>query len=217
MKILAISGSPRGKHSQTRRMTEALLEAAKARGAKTELVDLGKAKVGFCTACELCHRQPGCSLKDDAVGIMHKMLESDAIVIASPVYLDHVSAQMKAMLDRTSHFIHCLRLVGKYFAAVTTSGGGSGNNTAAFVADYARTVGAQYVGACHAPLPLTEDDLTSARKLGVDLIDAIVSKRVWPDQERAIEAQRLMFGKNIAFHKEQWPYEYQYWKDLKWL
>ncbi|MEI8140285.1 MAG: NAD(P)H-dependent oxidoreductase [bacterium] len=62
-----------------------------------------------------------------------QMLEADGIVLASPVYLDHVTAQMKALLDRTSHFVHCLRLTGKYMAALTTSGGGGGEATMAFM------------------------------------------------------------------------------------
>ena len=121
-----------------------------------EFVDLGKARIGFCQACEVCHQGPNCVLNDDTKGILQRMLEADAIVLASPVYLDHVTAQMKALLDRSSHFIHCLRLMGKYMAAVTTSGGGSGEATAAFLRKYAVTVGSQFVGLAGQGLAVTE-------------------------------------------------------------
>jgi len=133
MKVLAIGGSPRGLKSQTNRLTEALLAAAKEKGAETDFIDLGQAKLKFCGACEACHRGPKCVLDDDGNGIMDRMLEADGIVLATPVYLDQVTAQMKTLLDRTSHFVHCLRLTGKYLAVVTTSGGGGGEATAAFL------------------------------------------------------------------------------------
>ena len=217
MKVMAICGSPRGQKSQTRAMTEALLSEAKAKGADIEFVDLGKVRIGFCQACEVCHQGPDCVLNDEARGILKRMLEADGIVLASPVYLDHVTAQMKALLDRSSHFIHCLRLIGKYMAAVTTSGGGSGDATAAFLRKYAVTVGSQFVGVVHAAMPLREPDLEAARKLGASLIEAVAGRKTWSEQVQAIEQQRKHFGRIIAFHKDQWPYEHKYWQDKGWL
>lgn len=217
MKVLAICGSPRGAKSQTRALTEALLFGAREKGAAIEFVDLGKARTGFCQACEACHQGPDCVLKDDAPGILQRMLEADGIVLASPVYLDQVTAQMKALLDRSSHFIHCLRLMGKYMAAVTTSGGGSADVTTAFLRRYAMTTGAQVVGAVHAPLPLREMNLDAARKLGASLVAAVAGKTVWPDQAQAIEEQRKHFGRIIAIRKDHWSYEHTFWQEKGWL
>jgi multimeric flavodoxin WrbA len=217
MKVLAICGSPRGGKSQTRAMTEGLLSEAKAKGASIEFVDLGKARIGFCQACEVCHQGPDCVLNDDAKGILCRMLEADGIVLASPVYLDHVTAQMKALLDRSSHFIHCLRLTGKYIVAVTTSGGGGGANVASFLKGYSATVGAQYVGGVDARVPLQESDFAAARELGARLVAAIHEKRTYPEQLRAIESQKKRFGQIVAFHKDRWPYEHKYWQDKGWL
>ncbi|HOK56876.1 MAG TPA: flavodoxin family protein, partial [bacterium] len=114
MKITGICGSPRGEKSNTKKLLLKFLEVCKEKGADTEIIDLSKYKVGFCLACEICHKQPSCPLKDDRNLIVEKMLISDGIVFASPVYIDSVSAQLKGFFDRTSHFIHCLRLNGKY-------------------------------------------------------------------------------------------------------
>ena len=217
MKILGICGSPRGNKSQTRAMLDALLAGAKAKGAEVECVDLGKVRIGFCQACEACHKGPDCVLNDDGRLILQRMLEADGIVLASPVYLDHVTAQMKALLDRTSHFIHCLRLTGKYMAALTTSGGGGGEATMAFMKRYAVMVGAQFAGSVDARVPLKDADFESAKDLGVSLVRAISSKQTWPEQMEAIEAQQLRFRNLIAFHKDQWPYEYRYWHDKGWM
>ena len=217
MKIIAICGSPRGGRSQTRLLAEAVLSAAREKGAETLFIDAGKAEIRGCMACEACHRGPDCVLKDDAAGIQRQMLEADGIVLASPVYLDQVTSQLKALLDRTSHYIHCLRLTGKYVAAVTTSGGGSGEATAAFLRSYALMTGAQYAGAVHAPLPLTPAHQAAARRLGDALAAAIQGRRQWSDQLDAIEGQRLFFRESIDFWKEQWPYEFAYWQKMGWV
>ena len=217
MKVLAIGGSPRGAKSQTHALTEALLAEAKGRGAEVEFIDLGKVRIGFCQACEACHRGPDCVLNDDGRSILQRMLEADGIVLASPVYLDQVTAQMKALLDRTSHFIHCLRLAGKYLASVTTSGGGGGEATTAFLKRYTVTVGAQFVGSVDARIPIKDADYAAARELGAALVAAVAEKKTWPDQLQAIERQRERFGRLIAFRKDQWPFEHQYWQDRGWM
>lgn len=217
MKILGICGSPRGTKSQTRTLTEALLAEAESKGAETELVDLGKARIGFCRACEGCHRGPNCALDDDGNTILCKMLAADGIVLASPVYLDHVTAQMKALLDRTSHFVHCLRLTGRYIAGVTTSGGGGGAATGAFMKRYAITVGAQFVGGVDARAPIQAPDVAAARELGASLVAAIAEKRSWPDQVAMLGEQRQRFGQIITGHKDEWPYELDYWRQQGWL
>jgi len=198
-------------------LLEALLAEAETKGAQVEFVDLGKVRIGFCQACEECHKGPDCVFNDDGRTILHQMLEADGIVLASPVYLDHVTAQMKALLDRTSHFIHCLCLTGKYIAALTTSGGGGGEATVAFLKKYAVTVGSQFAGAVDARVPLKNADYASARELGDLLVSAVVKKREWPDQIQAIEAQRQRFGHLIASRKDQWPYEYTYWQEKGWM
>ncbi len=55
MHILGISGSPRGEQSTTRRLVEYVLQGAKTCGATVELVDLGKLRLAYCTACGVCH------------------------------------------------------------------------------------------------------------------------------------------------------------------
>lgn len=217
MKILALCGSPRGDKSQTKVLAEKVLEAAKAQGAEVELVDLSRVRLEFCRACEACHQKPGCILKDDGTRILEQMLAADGLVLASPVYLNQVTAQLKALLDRSSHFVHCLRLTGKYLAVVTTSGGGGGTDVQAYLKKYGITVGAQGVGGVDAKVPLNPGDLATAAALGETLVIAIREKKQFPDQLQAIESQKQYFGKLIAWRKDHWTFEYQYWKDQGWL
>ena len=217
MKVMAICGSPRGMKSQTRVLAEAVLEGARGKGAQVESVDLSKVRLGFCQACEVCHQGPDCVLNDDGKQILQQVLKAEGIVFASPVYLNQVTAQMKALLDRTSHFVHCLRLMGKYAAAVTTSGGGGGGEVVAYLKNYALTVGAQFVGGVDARVPLKESDFAAARELGAALVTAIQEKKRYPEQLRTIEERKAYFGRLIALRKDHWPYEHKYWKDMGWL
>ena len=217
MRVMAICGSPRGTKSQTRVLAEAVLEGARGKGAQVESVDLSKVRLGFCQACEVCHQGPDCVLNDDGKQILQQVLKAEGIVFASPVYLNQVTAQMKALLDRTSHFVHCLRLMGKYAAAVTTSGGGGGGEVVAYLKNYALTVGAQFVGGVDARVPLKESDFAAARELGAALVTAIQEKKRYPEQLRTIEERKAYFGRLIALRKDHWPYEHKYWKDMGWL
>lgn len=217
MEILAICGSPRGKKSQTKILAEKVLEAAKSKGAGVEMVDLSEAQISFCLACEKCHQVPDCVMDDDVKRILKKVLAADGLVLASPVYLNQVTAQMKALLDRSSHFIHCLRLMGKYVAVVTTSGGGGGADVQEYLKNYSFTVGAQYVGGADAKVPLKDSDLAAAASLGESLISAIQEKKVFPEQIHTIEERKIYFGRLIERRKDDWPHEYDYWQKKGWL
>ena len=59
-------------------------------------------KVNGCLGCGACQRNGGsCVQKDDMGNIYEKWLDSDVVVLASPVYFYTWSSQMKAVLDRT--------------------------------------------------------------------------------------------------------------------
>ncbi|MBU4212547.1 MAG: flavodoxin family protein [Verrucomicrobia bacterium] len=213
MKILAICGSPRGKKSQTKVLAGEVLKAAQAQGADVDMADLSEARIEFCRACEACHQKPGCVLHDDANTILANVLNADGLVLASPVYLNQVTAQLKAVLDRSSHFVHCMRLIGKYLAVVTTSGGGGGAQVQAYLRNYGNTVGAQCVGGVDAKSPLKPADVAAAAALGKALVAAIQEKQQYPDQIKSMELQKQYFRKLITLRKDDWPYEYQFWRN----
>lgn len=217
MKIVAICGSPRGEKSQTKALAQELLKAAQAQGAEVDMVDLSKAHINFCRACEVCHQKPECVLRDDVPSILTKMLDADGFVLASPVYLSQVTAQLKAVLDRSSHFVHCMRLIGKYLAVVTTSGGGDGAEVQNYLKYYGNIMGAQWVGGVNAKSPFQPADAARAAVLGEALFAAIQAKQQYPDQIKSMEAQKQYFRQLITLRKDAWPYEYQFWQDQNWL
>ena len=102
MKITAFNGAMRGKNSITHRMVEALFEGAQQAGAEVEEVLLVKHKINYCRACMNCWvKTPGfCQQKDDMPPLLEKYRTSDVAIIASPLYVDHVTALTKTFIDR---------------------------------------------------------------------------------------------------------------------
>ncbi len=112
-KVLLLSGSPR-LHGNSSLLCDAFAEGAKEAGFETEKINVSKKKVAGCLGCNACYRNGGnCVQKDDMEEIRSKMLEADVIVLASPIYFYSMSAQMKAVIDRTYAFYQ--QLAGKTF------------------------------------------------------------------------------------------------------
>lgn len=98
-KILILSSSPRPT-GNTDRLCNAFRKGAMEAGHEVEKVWLGNKQIGFCRACYCCHNGP-CPQHDAAAGIVDKMLKADIIVMATPVYFYTMSAQLKALIDRS--------------------------------------------------------------------------------------------------------------------
>lgn len=103
MKISAFNGSPKADRGNTHVMVSALLEGAAEAGATTENVLLAKKKIGHCIGCFTCWtKTPGkCVLKDDVEELLKLYMASDIVIMASPLYVDHVTGIMKDFMDRS--------------------------------------------------------------------------------------------------------------------
>lgn len=217
MKILGISASPRKEKSQTLTLLKRALSAAEKEGGSTELVHLPDLKIGFCLACDHCHKKIGCIIEDDVFGLLDKFLASDGFILATPVYIRQVTASLKAVMDRSSHFIHCQRLLGKYAAGIVTSGGGRGEEVLDYIRDYAVTCGAQYVGGVSCKAPLTAAAEEEGKALGHRIVEAIRTKDEYPKQIDQIENFRKFFRAVIEERKREWKSEFEYWRQKGWL
>ncbi|MBL3538648.1 flavodoxin family protein [Aminivibrio sp.] len=220
MKILCISGSPRGENSDTFRLakeTVAGITTAEP-GVSVEYIHLGRLRIEFCTGCSACHRKLlFCPLKDDIAPVLRSMREAEAIIFASPVYINHVTAQLKALLDRSSPFIHCQMLTGKYGAALAASGGGPHAMVLDYLKEYLVSCGVQYVGGVSGPMSRFNAMKEEAKTLGVDLAKAVKENIAYPNQLSTIEKQREFFKGVISSRKEEWKDEYEYWKEKGWI
>lgn len=98
-KVLILSSSPR-KGGNSDVLCDRFAQGAKEAGNEVEKVFLKDYKVNYCTGCGVCIKGKPCPQKDDAAEIVQKMIDSDVIVMATPVYFYTMSAQMKTLIDR---------------------------------------------------------------------------------------------------------------------
>lgn len=99
MKIVGIMGSPR-KQGNTAFLLNKVMEGAKAAGAETVVFQPNQMNIRGCQACELCKTKGRCVIIDDMQEIYRAIDEADVVVLASPVYMWGMSAQLKLVVDR---------------------------------------------------------------------------------------------------------------------
>jgi multimeric flavodoxin WrbA len=100
MKVLGILGSPRrGGNSEV--LLDAFLRGAAEGGADVERIVLRELKISPCLEIYHCFKDGTCPIKDDMQALYPKLLEADVVALASPIFFYGLSAQAKAMIDRT--------------------------------------------------------------------------------------------------------------------
>ncbi len=103
-KIIGIVGSPR-KGGNTEILTKEVLAAAAEQGAETELITLAGKDIKPCDSCRKCRtKNVDCHIKDDLGPIFHKVLATDGLILATPVYIGSATAQAKAFIDRVYYW-----------------------------------------------------------------------------------------------------------------
>ena len=99
MKIVVLAGSPH-KKGTSNTLVEEFVKGASESGKEVEVIDLAHININPCMGCDACGMNGNCIQKDKGNEILEKILKSDAIVFASPVYYYNVSSQLKMMIDR---------------------------------------------------------------------------------------------------------------------
>lgn len=84
-------------------------------------------KIKSCVSCNLCFQTGICmqEKKDDMELLKHKLIESDFIMLGSPVFAHNVSGDMKIFIDRISYWMHMFKLAGRkafIFSSCGTNG-----------------------------------------------------------------------------------------------
>lgn len=126
MNILAINGSPKGKRSNTWRLTSAFLEgiiAQEESGRKQtpaiETLSVSALDIKPCLGCFSCwSKTPGeCCIHDDMRAVIEKILWADVIIWSFPLYYFGLPGQLKNLIDRE------LPMSLPFMSAETESGG----------------------------------------------------------------------------------------------
>lgn len=153
MYILALNGSPR-KNSNVSFLLNQVLDKCAEMGATTEEVyvadSLETAKFPFCVVCSnpcsgVCYKGTGLEK------LFEKMKKADVLLLGSPVYFGSMSAQLKALFDKTRRLRGEKAFVGKPcgFVAVGASRFGGQEATLAAMHAVALVQGMTILGTGH--------------------------------------------------------------------
>ncbi|MFC2021037.1 flavodoxin family protein [Chloroflexota bacterium] len=121
MKILAICGSPKkgNCYSVLNSIQENYPEI------DYKILMLNEVNLERCKGCYVCvlRGEEYCPLKDDRDMIIQEISDTDGIILASPVHVNHISALMKQFIDRLGFLAHRPRFFDKYVMVMAIGGG----------------------------------------------------------------------------------------------
>jgi len=104
MKVVAFNGSSR-KDGNTALLLNLVLEELKKEGIETELIQLAGETLSGCIACFKCaeNKDQKCNVVKDRMNeYISKMKEARGILLGSPTYISDMTANMKALIERST-------------------------------------------------------------------------------------------------------------------
>ncbi len=191
MKLLALLGSPRRKGNTATLLNAFLGGVENKGGAEVEFINLQEKDIKPCMDCRSCRKPPylKCVINDDMQYLHKKVMESDILVYATPVYWWNISAQMKLFIDRLYALAgeggnyKCLH--GKKLVILMTyqdydpnPGAKLALDSFKYIAEYLKVdiVGVLGVSSGEIPVEKNKDALEKAFKLGEKVISTTYRK-----------------------------------------
>ena len=104
MKVVAFNGSGR-KDGNTAILLNLVLDELKMEGIETEFIQLAGQTLSGCINCHQCSEKKNekCAIMDDRVNeYIAMMKKAQGILLGSPVYISDMTANMKALIERTT-------------------------------------------------------------------------------------------------------------------
>ena len=120
MKVVGIVCSPR-RNGNTEIMMQEALAAVRESGGETEMLTVSGKNIRPCDGCYTCSDKGVCHIDDDMREIYLKLLESDGVILGTPVYYWNVTAQAKMIIDRAFALRVGRQLEGKVFGAIVVA------------------------------------------------------------------------------------------------
>ncbi|MBW2556243.1 MAG: flavodoxin family protein, partial [Deltaproteobacteria bacterium] len=98
-KIVAIYGSPR-RNGNTATLLRHAVQGARDSDVQVEEIVLRDLKISPCLEIYGCKKTGECAIKDDFQKVRNQILESQGLILASPIFFYTVSAHTKILMDR---------------------------------------------------------------------------------------------------------------------
>ena len=136
MKVMTVQGSPR-KRGNTAQVLSWVEDELRSLGHTVDRANITDHDVRGCLGCYACKQslETPCVQRDDANALFARVIEADALILASPLYCWGVTAQLKAFIDRGLCLVvgfegpgHESRIEGKRLALIATAEGPMADN-----------------------------------------------------------------------------------------
>lgn len=222
MKVTAIVGSPRKKGDCVKVID--MIEKSFNRKENTQIdyVFLSDMGLGFCKSCLLCYTkgEGNCPHKEVTSVLLDKMMNSEVVIFASPVYEHQITALMKNFYDNFSFMFHRPRFFDKKAIIVSSTAVSGLKETLKYMKMNAIGWGFQIAGTVGVCGPSLISDANYAGKVQRnidDLVDGLLSEKgkLSPSlyqlsmfRAMQVKALRSAAKKNV---------EYNYWKERGWF
>ena len=99
-KVVAVIGSPR-RRGNTATLVDAALEQLERGGCECTRIMLAERRIEFCSGHVFCGER-ACPHDDDMAGILEQVYAADGLLLATPIYYENVSGQLKTFMDRNA-------------------------------------------------------------------------------------------------------------------
>jgi multimeric flavodoxin WrbA len=99
-KVVAVIGSPR-RRGNTATLVDAALEQLERGGCACTRIVLAERRIEFCSGHVYCGER-ACPHDDDMPGVLEQVYAADGLLLATPIYYENVSGQMKTFMDRNA-------------------------------------------------------------------------------------------------------------------
>ncbi len=118
--LLALASSPR-RNGNSDLLLEEFCRAAEDAGWRVEIIRINEMIFRPCQACDACAKDGRCIIRDDMQDVYPRIIESDALVVASPITFGSLNAQLKMLIDRFQCWWHAKYTLEKPFIAEAES------------------------------------------------------------------------------------------------
>jgi multimeric flavodoxin WrbA len=228
IKILALIGSCRknGNTARIVQMIEARMQTLAAQhdtSLEFETLFLGNLDMRPCRGCRICfdRGEEACPIEDDIPRIRAKMDAADALILASPVYVDDVSGLVKTWMDRLAYLCHRPALGGVCAYPLATVGGSPPNHALRTMNAALLTWGYHLVGQAGFKMGAlaSTDELTryqpATDKVADQLFRAVVGQHALKPTFISLMVFKIQ---QLTWQREPpGSYDYAYWQAQGWL
>ncbi|WP_066504087.1 flavodoxin family protein [Abyssisolibacter fermentans] len=222
MKVLVLIGSAR--KGNTYKLTQLVCDRMKQLGeVEFEEIFLNNIDLNYCISCHSCiiKGEQYCPDRHVVDNFEEKMLNADAIIIATPVYMLNVPASVKNFIDHYSYLLHRPKLFNKNVLVIVNTAGGGDKKVTNYLKSVFEYWGVNKVFTFRYKVFALQLEVTDKLNKKLDNISnkfysAIKSEKVYGPSLKRVAFFNLWRAIN-SLDKTGETADYKYWKKEGWL